>query len=170
MEFAPTQLGGLWSALSALETRLDPRFAPTVYSAMGDLEMKSALAVCALVASTGILPALAHHSFAAEYDQKQPVSFAGAVTKLDWMNPHVYFYVDAPDKDGNVAHWACEAGNPNALARRGWKKDSLKKGDRVTVQGYRAKDGTFTMNARSIVLADGSKVFAASSEDGGPLN
>ncbi|MBV8845520.1 MAG: hypothetical protein JO307_22155 [Bryobacterales bacterium] len=132
--------------------------------------MKSAFVVCALAAFTGIVPALAHHSFAAEYDQKQPLSFAGVVTKLDWMNPHVYFYVDALDKDGNVAHWACEAGNPNALARRGWKKDSLKKGDQVTVQGYRAKDGTFTMNARSIVLADGSKVFAASSEDGGPLN
>ena len=132
--------------------------------------MKSVLAICVLALSAGILPALAHHSFAAEYDQKQPVSFAGVVTRLDWMNPHVYFYVDAPDKDGNVAHWACEAGNPNALARRGWKKDSLKKGDQVTVQGYRAKDGTFTMNARSIMLADGSKVFAASSEDGGPLN
>jgi hypothetical protein len=137
---------------------------------MGEFEMKSALAFCTLATFAGILPALAHHSFAAEYDQKQPVSFAGIVTKLDWMNPHVYFYVDATDKDGNVAHWACEAGNPNALARRGWKKDSLKQGDRVTVQGYRAKDGTFTMNARSIVLADGSKVFAASSEDGGPLN
>jgi hypothetical protein len=116
------------------------------------------------------IPAFGHHSFAAEYDQKQPVSFTGVVTKLDWMNPHVYFYVDGTDKDGKVTRWACEAGNPNALARRGWKKDSLKKGDQVTVQGYRAKDGTLTMNARSIVLADGSKVFAASSEDGGPIN
>lgn len=119
---------------------------------------------------SGALPMLGHHSFAAEYDQKQPVSFKGVVTKLDWMNPHVYFYVDSTDKDGAVIHWACEAGNPNALARRGWKKDSLKKGDQVTVEGYRAKDGTLTMNARSIVLADGSKVFAASSDDGGPLN
>ena len=114
--------------------------------------------------------ALGHHSFAAEYDQKQPVTFKGTVTKLDWMNPHVYFYVDATGKDGAVTHWACEAGNPNALARRGWKKDSLKKGDEVTVEGYRAKDGTLTMNARSITLADGSRVFAASSDDGGPLN
>ena len=126
------------------------------------------LGLCGALASVG--PALAHHSFAAEYDQKQPVSFTGVVTKLDWMNPHVYFYVEAPGKDGAVERWACEAGNPNALARRGWKKDSLKKGDQVTVQGYRAKDGTFTMNARSITLADGTKVFAASSEDGGPLN
>jgi len=115
-------------------------------------------------------PARAHHSFAAQYDQSQPVSFKGAVTKLDWMNPHVYFYVDVKDKDGKVTAWACEAGNPNALARRGWKKNSLKAGDEVTVQGYRAKDGSLTANARSIVLADGTKVFAASSEDGGPVN
>jgi hypothetical protein len=125
-----------------------------------------ALALCFLAP----LPSLAHHSFAAEYDQKAPVTFKGVVTKLDWMNPHVYFYVDATDVEGRVVHWACEAGNPNALARRGWKKNSLKAGDEITVQGFRAKDGTFTMNARSITLADGTKVFAASSEDGGPLN
>jgi hypothetical protein len=115
-------------------------------------------------------PLLAHHSFAAEYDQKQPVTFKGVVTKLDWMNPHVYFYVDVKDKDGKVEHWACEAGNPNALARRGWKKNSLKADDQITVEGFRAKDGSFTMNARSITLADGTKVFEASWEDGGTLN
>jgi Family of unknown function (DUF6152) len=131
--------------------------------------MKTAFVLGLWGALAAVGPALAHHSFAAEYDQKQPVSFTGVVTKLDWMNPHVYFYVEA-SKEGVVEHWACEAGNPNALARRGWKKDSLKKGDQVTVQGYRAKDGTFTMNARSIILADGTKVFAASSEDGGPVN
>jgi hypothetical protein len=123
--------------------------------------------ICSLLAA---VPLLAHHSFSAEYDQKQPVSFKGSVTKLEWMNPHVYFYVDATDADGKVAHWACEAGNPNALARRGWRKDSLKTGDQITVEGYRAKDGTFTMNARSITLANGSKVFATSSDDGGPVN
>ena len=132
--------------------------------------MRTAFVLGLWGALAAVGPALAHHSFAAEYDQKQPVSFTGVVAKLDWMNPHVYFYVEASGKDGAVEHWACEAGNPNALARRGWKKDSLKKGDQVTVQGYRAKDGTFTMNARSIILADGTKVFAASSEDGGPVN
>jgi hypothetical protein len=114
------------------------------------------------------LPVWAHHSFAAEYDQKQPLTIKGVVTKLDWMNPHVYFYVDATDNDGKVTHWACEAGNPNALARRGWKKDSLKAGDHVTIQTFRAKDASNTVNARSIVLADGKKIFAGSADDGGP--
>ena len=132
--------------------------------------MRTWLAVWLGASALATLPALAHHSFAAEYDQKQPVSFTGVVTKLDWMNPHVYFYIDSAEKEGKTAHWACEAGNPNALARRGWKKNSLKAGDQVTVEGYRAKDGTFTMNARSITLADGTKVFAASSDDGGPVN
>jgi hypothetical protein len=112
-------------------------------------------------------PLLAHHSFAAEYDQKQPITIKGVVTKLDWMNPHVYFYVDVTDNDGKVTHWACEAGNPNALARRGWRKDSLKAGDQVTIQAFRAKDATNTANARTIVLADGKKIFAGS-DDGGP--
>jgi len=114
------------------------------------------------------LPALAHHSFAAEYDQKQPVTIKGVVTKLDWMNPHVYFYVDVTESDGKITHWACEAGNPNALARRGWKKDSLKVGDQVTIQAFRAKDATYTANARTIVLADGKKIFAGAADDGGP--
>ncbi|HXP88725.1 MAG TPA: DUF6152 family protein [Bryobacteraceae bacterium] len=122
----------------------------------------------AAVALLVSLPLLAHHSFAAEYDQKQPLTIKGVVTKLDWMNPHVYFYVDSTDSDGKVTHWACEAGNPNALARRGWKKDSLKAGDRVTIQAFRAKDASNTVNARSIVLTDGKKIFAGSADDGGP--
>lgn len=122
------------------------------------------------VGGAATVPLLGHHSFAAEYDSNQPVKFTGVVTKLDWMNPHVYFYVDVTGQDGKVVHWACEAGNPNALARRGWRKNSLKADDQITVEGYRAKDGTFTMNARSITLADGKKVYAGSAEDGGPLN
>ena len=114
------------------------------------------------------LPILAHHSFAAEYDQKQPVTIKGVVTKLDWMNPHVYFYVDMTGADGKITHWACEAGNPNALARRGWRKDSLKVGDQVTIQAFRAKVATYTANARTITLADGKKIFAGAADDGGP--
>ena len=123
------------------------------------------IAALALLAAA---PLCAHHSFSAEYDQNQPVSFKGSVTKLDWMNPHVYFYVDVTDASGNVVHWACEAANPNLLARQGWKKDSLKAGDMVTVKGFRAKDKSFTMNARSIVLDSGKQLFAGSSGDGGP--
>jgi len=112
------------------------------------------------------VPLAAHHSFSAEYDAKTPVSFKGYVTKLEWMNPHVWFYVDVKDDKGNViAKWDCEAGNPNALARQGWRRDSLKVGDLITVEGSRAKDGSFTMNARSIVLAGGKRVLAGSSGD-----
>ena len=134
--------------------------------------MKTRLALAAGMVSLvfAVFPLAAHHSFAAEYDSSKPVEFKGVVTKLDWMNPHVYFYVDVKDSEGKTINWACEAGNPNALARRGWKKASLKAGDEITVQGFRAKDGTTTMNARTIILSDGKKVFAASSDDGGPLN
>ena len=121
------------------------------------------IVVLALGMLSASIPTLAHHSFAAEYDQKQPITLKGVVTRLDWMNPHVYFYVDVADKDGKLTHWACEAGNPNALARRGWKKDSLKAGDQITVQGFRAKDGSNTANAARITLADGRQVFAGSS-------
>ena len=112
------------------------------------------------------VPLLAHHSFSAEYDAKTPVSFKGYVTKLEWMNPHVWFYVEVKDDKGNViAKWDCEAGNPNALARQGWRRDSLKVGDLIAVEGSRAKDGSFTMNVRSIVLASGKRVLAGSSGD-----
>jgi len=86
-------------------------------------------------------PAVAHHSFAAEYDRAKPISFKGKVTKIEWMNPHIYFYVDVTDANGKVTNYACEGGAPNGLYRSGWRKDSLKAGDMVTVDGWRAKDG-----------------------------
>jgi hypothetical protein len=128
------------------------------------------IALCAvgLLAATA-LPVRAHHSFAAEYDANTPVSFKGTVARLEWMNPHVWFFVDVKDEKGSVVqHWDCEAANPNMLARRGWKRDSLKVGDTVSVRGSRAKDGSFTMNATSITLEDGRKIFAGSSGTGGP--
>ena len=124
----------------------------------------STLRMVALALGSMVIPASAHHSFSAEYDSKAPVKFKGTITKLEWMNPHVYFYVDVKDADGKLVHWACEAANPNSLARRGWKKSSLKPGDEVSVDGFRAKDGSFTMNTRSIVLGDGTKVFSNEGE------
>lgn len=113
------------------------------------------------------VPAVAHHSFAAEYDRAKPISFKGKVTKIEWMNPHIYFYVDVTDANGKVINYACEGGAPNGLYRNGWRKDSLKAGDMVTVDGWRAKDGSNTVNAGSVILPDGKKVFAGSADEAG---
>jgi hypothetical protein len=114
-------------------------------------------------------PVLAHHSFAAEYDRSKPIKFTGKVTKVEWANPHIYFYVDVKDDpSGKVTNYACEGGAPNGLYRSGWRKDSLKAGDMVSVDGWRAKDGSNTVNAGSVVLPDGKKVFAGSADDAGP--
>jgi hypothetical protein len=112
-------------------------------------------------------PAVAHHSFAAEYDRAKPISFKGKVTKVEWMNPHIYFYVDVADANGKVINYAVEGGAPNGLYRSGWRKDSLKAGDMVSVDGWRAKDGSNTVNAGSVILPDGKKVFAGSAVEAG---
>jgi len=114
------------------------------------------------------VPAFAHHSFAAEFDVKQPITLKGTVTKVEWTNPHVWIYLDVPAANGPVEHWQCENGAPNALARMGWSRNSLKVGDQVTIEGFRAKNDERTANARQIVLPDGRKVFSGSAEDGGP--
>ena len=114
------------------------------------------------------LPVLAHHSFAAEYDAKKAITLKGTVTKVEWLNPHIWIYLDAKDENGNVAHWQCEGGPPNSLTRNGWTKNALKQGDQVTIEGFRAKDATNTCNSRTVMLPDGKKVFAGSAEDGGP--
>ena len=100
------------------------------------------------------LPLVAHHSFAAEFDATKAVTLQGTVTKLDWMNPHIWIYLDAKDDSGTVAHWQCEGGPPNTLTRNGWSKDSLKMGDQVNIEGFRSKDGTNTCNARSVKLPE----------------
>lgn len=124
------------------------------------------IALGALLAAA--VPALAHHSFAAEFDASQQIVLKGTVTKVEWFNPHIYFYVDIKDASGKVVNWAVEGGPPNSLYRQGWRKDSLKPGDSVTIEAYRAKDGSTTANARLVQLPDGRKVFAGSADDGGP--
>ncbi len=102
----------------------------------------------------------AHHSFSGQFNADDPVSFEGVVTRIEWQNPHVWFYVDAVDEDGNVVHWEAETTNPNTLLRRGWKPDDLKVGDRVTVEGARAFCCENVMNARNVTLPDGRRVFS----------
>jgi hypothetical protein len=112
-----------------------------------------------------VLPAAAHHSFAAEFDDKQPVKLAGTVVKFEFMNPHSWIHLDVKNPDGTVVRWAVETGSTNALFRRGWRKDSLRAGDHITVDAFRAKDGSNTANANTVRLPDGRQVSGASSRD-----
>ena len=130
--------------------------------------MRRSVLACFPALLFAALPALAHHSFAAEYDSKKPIKLTGTVTKVEWLNPHNYYYVDVKDDAGKITNFAVEGGTPNQLYRQGWRKDSLRVGDVVTVQGFRAKDGANHVNGRMVILADGTRVFGGSSDDGGP--
>jgi hypothetical protein len=140
-------------------------------SSHGGVCVKTLIAV--FVAAVALLmfgmPALAHHSFAAEFDASKPVKLTGTVTKVEWQNPHVWFYIDVKDEKGTVSNWGMEMGSPNGLMRAGWNRNSMKIGDIITVEGSRAKDGSNNGNARSVVLANsGQKLFAASSQGDAP--
>ena len=122
-----------------------------------------------LAALTTIL--LAHHSFGAEYDSTKPVTITGVITKIEWTNPHSYFFLDVKDAKGNVANWKLEGYPPSVLSRTGWKKDvTMKVGDTVTVFGWHARDGTNWAHSREVTFADGKKLFfgpPAGTGDGG---
>jgi len=131
----------------------------------------SILSVLAVIfgAFLAVRPLPAHHSFSAEYDSKKQVTLKGIVTKVEWMNPHVYFYLDVTDESGNITNWAMEMGPPNGLERSGWTRNTMKVGDEVIVEGTLAKDGAKQANARSVTMANtGKKLGAASSERANP--
>lgn len=128
--------------------------------------MKTASVICgAACALLAALPAVAHHSFATEYDRTKPVSITGTVSKVEWRNPHIWFYVDVKDERGRVATWGFSGAPPAFLQRQGIPKDVLKVGDTVRVDGFRARDGSTNASGGKVTFADGRSVFTASAED-----
>lgn len=125
--------------------------------------MKNFLLAVGLVLAADPAVMFAHHSFAAEYDGSQPVTLKGTLTKVEWVNPHGWIYVDVPDKDGKVVNWAVEFGSPNALLRRGLRRSDFPAGMEVTVKGFLAKDGRPTVNASGVTLPDGRSLYTGSS-------
>ena len=132
---------------------------------MKTLKIGVVIAALGLIAA---LPMTGHHSFAAEFDGSKAIRLKGTLTKIEWSNPHSYFYLDAKDEKGNVVNWGCEGGGPGALSRRGFKKGDVKYGDTLIVDGYLAKDGSHLIDARRIFLPDGRIIYGGSPGDGGP--
>ena len=128
--------------------------------------MRTRLAILVCAASIAVSGrALAHHSFAAEFDDTKPVKLTGTVTKLEWTNPHIWFFMDVKEPNGTSTNWGFEMGGPGQLLRAGWKRDSMKIGDVVTVEARRARDGSNHANAQTVILAStGQRMFAASSQ------
>jgi hypothetical protein len=132
------------------------------------MKVRTSICVASMTLFAAAVPLLAHHSFAAEYDSNKPIKITGTVTKVEWMNPHARFYVDVKGADGKVTNWNFELGAIPVLLKMGWRKNSLKPGDEVSVEGLAAKDSSNSANARSVKLPDGRRVFAGSSAPGEP--
>jgi hypothetical protein len=130
------------------------------------MKITTAVFMCAFFACA--MPLAAHHSFLAEYDSTKPVSVTGTVTKVEWSNPHIWFYLDVKDEKGNVTNWGFSAAPPGVLMRRGITKDVLKLGSVIKVEGFRARDGSNNANGGKVTFADGRSVFTASAEDKTP--
>src|SRR6266480_3866165 len=130
---------------------------------IGDPCMRTKLSSVLVALILGSVPMLAHHSFAAEFDAKKPVELKGTVTSLEWVNPHAWIHMDVKDESGKVTNWSFELGSPNILMRNGWRRDSLKPGDVIVVNGSAAKDGSSMANAKTVKMADGQRVFNAGS-------
>jgi Family of unknown function (DUF6152) len=121
-------------------------------------------AIIALLLFAAGLPASAHHAFSSEFDTSKPVTLEGVVTRIDWVNPHIFFYVEVTGPDGAVVNWKCETRGPNGLARQGWTRDSLKTGDKVIVHGFLARDASHMVDGRKVTLADGRKILSGKND------
>jgi Family of unknown function (DUF6152) len=130
--------------------------------------LSSGLVTCGLLIAISSGPVSAHHSFAAEFDGDKPITLKGIVTRIDWMNPHVWFYINVKQDDGSTLRWGCEMGAPHQLQQRGWLRETMKVGDEVTVMGSLARDGSKRANARTVTTADGKTLGAASSGESTP--
>ena len=126
------------------------------------------IALAAGIVAAGAPAAVAHHAFTAEFDGTKPVTLEGVVTRMDWVNPHSWIYIDVTRPDGSVEQWEVEAGAPNAMFRRGWNKNSIPPGTEIVVDGYRAKNGRNIANGRNVTFPDGRKMFVGSSGTGAP--
>lgn len=133
------------------------------------MRAKWAIAIAVIVVCLVTSQVLAHHSFAAEFDATKPVVLRGTVTRMEWVNPHSWLYIDVKGADDKVVNWAIEMGAPNAMLRRGWNNKSIALGAAVVVYGWQAKDGSSMANGRDVLLPDGKKLFVGSSGNGAPI-
>jgi Family of unknown function (DUF6152) len=127
--------------------------------------MKTKFAKLALVTALIAMPVAAHHSFAAEYDSAKPVTIKGKFVKMDWINPHSWVHLEVTGEDGKTLQWKAEALPPNGLYRQGWRKDTLKAGEEISVEGFMAKDGSNTMWSRAVTRANGQRMFAGAAQN-----